>query len=160
VATGEIWRAEINRPHLPALPCTGFSNRRSPKTAPKNGAISGAEVPGLVPFSFPRIVTVSPLFALVEPRGTGRRIRGKIRGPETPSPPWDFRGFDDTHRVFSGCQKPKSPPACGLSYVECGRVPVSATCIDDLVDTCIRCVSQETKNGDSRTFSAPCDCSC
>jgi len=34
---------------------------------PKNGAISGAEVPGLVPYSFPRIVTVFPIVALLEP---------------------------------------------------------------------------------------------
>ena len=39
-----------------------------PQNRPKNGAVSGAEVPGLVPFSFPRIVTVSPFFALLGTR--------------------------------------------------------------------------------------------
>jgi hypothetical protein len=39
-----------------------------PQKRSKNGAVSGAEVPGLVPFSFPRIVTVSPFFALLGTR--------------------------------------------------------------------------------------------
>ena len=42
------------------LQCTGFSDRRGAGKLPKNGAVSGAEVPVLVPFSFPRIVTVFP----------------------------------------------------------------------------------------------------
>jgi hypothetical protein len=53
----------------------------------KNGAVSGAEVPGLVPFSFPRIVTVFPFLHSWNP-GTGRLTRGKSRvrkRKETPS---------------------------------------------------------------------------
>jgi hypothetical protein len=42
------------------LQCTGFSDRRGAGKRPKNGAVSGAEVPRMVPFSFPRIVTVFP----------------------------------------------------------------------------------------------------
>ena len=42
------------------LQCTGFSDRRGAGKPRKNGAISGAEVPVLVPFSFPRIVAVFP----------------------------------------------------------------------------------------------------
>jgi len=54
---------------------------------PKNGAVSGAEVPVLVPFSFPRIVTVFP-FLHSWNQGTGQRNRGKSRArkrKETPS---------------------------------------------------------------------------
>jgi hypothetical protein len=38
---------------------------------------------------------------------------------------------------MAGNLKPKSPPACGLSHVECGREPVSAMCIGARVDTCV-----------------------
>jgi hypothetical protein len=52
----------------------------------KIGAVSGAEVPGLVPFSFPRIVTVFPFLHSWNP-GTGPRTRGKTevqKRKETP----------------------------------------------------------------------------
>jgi hypothetical protein len=58
-----------------------------PQNRPKNGAVSGAEVPGLVRFSFPRMVTVSPFLHSWNP-GTGRRTRGKTEAhkrKETPS---------------------------------------------------------------------------
>ncbi len=58
-----------------------------PQNWPKNGAVSGAEVPGLVPFSFPRIVTVFPFLHSWSP-GTGRRTRAKTevrKRRETPS---------------------------------------------------------------------------
>jgi hypothetical protein len=42
------------------LQCTGFSDRRGAGKRRKKGAVSGAEVPRMVPFSFPRIVTVFP----------------------------------------------------------------------------------------------------
>ncbi|MFM7864953.1 MAG: DUF1501 domain-containing protein, partial [Planctomycetaceae bacterium] len=52
----------------------------------KNGAVSGAEVPGLVPFSFPRIVTVF-LFLHSWSPGTGSRTGAKTevhKRKETP----------------------------------------------------------------------------
>jgi hypothetical protein len=58
-----------------------------PQKRSKNGAVSGAEVPGLVPFSFPRIVTVFPFLHSWNP-GTGRLTRGKTEAhkrKETPS---------------------------------------------------------------------------
>jgi len=58
-----------------------------PQKRPKNGAVSGAEVPVLVPFSFPRIVTVFPFLHSWNP-GTGRLTRGKTEAQkrkETPS---------------------------------------------------------------------------
>jgi hypothetical protein len=53
----------------------------------EKGAVSGAEVPVLVPYSFPRIVTVFPFLHSWNP-GTGRRTRGKTevqKRKETPS---------------------------------------------------------------------------
>ena len=58
-----------------------------PQKRPKNVAVSGAEVPVLVPFSFPRIVTVFPFLHSWKP-GTGPRTRGKTevhQRKETPS---------------------------------------------------------------------------
>jgi hypothetical protein len=63
-----------------------------PQKRSKNGAVSGAEVPGLVPFSFPRIVTVFPFLHSWRP-GTGRRTWVKIEAHKRKK-----------NRVNSGCR--------------------------------------------------------
>jgi hypothetical protein len=73
------WHAWQNC-HAPVSP-TGAS----PKTAPKNGAVSGAEVPVLVPISFPRIVTGFPFLRSSKP-GTGRRTWVKTRSVNAKKP--------------------------------------------------------------------------
>jgi hypothetical protein len=58
-----------------------------PQNHPKNGAVSGAEVPGLVRFSFTRMVTVFPFLHSSRP-GTARQTRAKSEAhkrKETPS---------------------------------------------------------------------------
>ena len=83
----------------PTPPCTGFSNRCCPKKRPKNGAVSGAEVPVLVPFSFPRIVTVFPFLNSSKP-GTERRTWFKTKARKRKETPRQPRVFVEKHFVL------------------------------------------------------------
>ena len=70
-----------------------------PQKRSKNGAVSGAEVPVLVPFSFPRIVTVFPFLHSWNP-GTGRLTRGKTEAHKRKETPRQPRGFVEKHCIL------------------------------------------------------------
>ena len=81
-----------------------FLNRVLPQNRPKKRCRPGAEVPVLVPFSFPSIVTVFPFLHSCSP-GTGRRTRAKTGPPETQRNPERTRGFWDKRCVFERLSK-------------------------------------------------------
>ena len=65
---------------------------------PKNGAVSGAEMPVLVPYSFPRIVTVFPFLHSLSP-GTGRRTRAKSEARKRKETPREL-GVSEINAAF------------------------------------------------------------
>ena len=71
---------------------------RPPKRS-KNGAVRGAEVPGLVPFSFPRIVIGFPFLNSSKP-GTERRAWGKTKVRKRKETPRQPRVFVEKHFVL------------------------------------------------------------
>ncbi len=79
---------------------TGFSNRCGPKIARKTGAVSGAEVPGWVPFNFPRLVVASLPFGTVEAAGQGDGHGPKARPINAKKSGGNLGGFVEKYRIL------------------------------------------------------------